>query len=77
MAGAVAGFCVNSTVRHGCDPGFGMTVARDAVQGFGLPQDGLSAEVVFAVTMAALAADFARCAGTSGLLRALAGGAAA
>ncbi|OLP61779.1 isochorismatase [Xaviernesmea oryzae] len=60
VTGAVAGFCVNSTVRAGCDLGFAMTVARDAVLGFDLPEAGLSAETIFAVTMAHLAADFAR-----------------
>lgn len=58
VCGAVAGFCVNSTTRAGADLGFKMTVAQDAVLGFGLP--GLSAEVIFAVTMAHLAADFAQ-----------------
>jgi len=60
VAGAVAGFCVNSTVRHGADLGFEMTVVRDAVLGFDLPDAGLSAAVIFDVTLAHLAADFAR-----------------
>lgn len=60
VTGAVAGFCVNSTVRAGADLGFRMTVARDAVLGFGLRSAGLSARTIFDVTMAHLEADFAR-----------------
>lgn len=60
VTGAVAGFCVNSTVRGGSDLGFGMTVVRDAVLGFDLPEAGLSAQVIFDVTMAHLESDFAR-----------------
>ena len=60
VTGAVAGFCVNSTVRSGADLGFSMTVIRDAVIGFDLPDAGLSAQVIFDVTMAHLEADFAR-----------------
>nr|WP_303048859.1 isochorismatase family protein [Phaeobacter sp. HF9A] len=59
VTGAVAGFCVNSTVRAGADLGFNMTVVRDAVLGFALPAANLSAQVIFDVTMAHLAADFA------------------
>lgn len=58
VTGAVAGFCVNSTVRAGADLGFRMTVVRDAVLGFGL--SGLSARTIFDVTMAHLEADFAK-----------------
>ncbi|MDT1062476.1 isochorismatase family protein [Paracoccus sp. CPCC 101403] len=60
VAGAVAGFCVNSTVRAGADLGFEMTVLRDAILGFGLPDAGLSARTVLDVTLALLEADFAR-----------------
>lgn len=60
VTGAVAGFCVNSTVRAGCDLGFSMTVVEDAVLGFGLPHAGQTAQAIFDVTMALLAADFAR-----------------
>nr|WP_321524391.1 isochorismatase family protein [uncultured Cohaesibacter sp.] len=60
VTGAVAGFCVNSMVRAGADLGFAMTVVRDAVVGFDLPDAGLSAQVIFDVTMAHLEADFAR-----------------
>ncbi len=60
VTGAVAGFCVNSTVRAGADQGFAMTVVRDAVLGFDLPAAGLRARTIFDVTMAHLEADFAR-----------------
>lgn len=68
VTGAVAGFCVNSTVRAGADLGFRMTVVRDAVIGFDLPAAGLSAQVIFDVTLAHLESDFARIADTSELL---------
>jgi len=68
VVGAVAGFCVNSTVRAGSDLGFAMTVASDAVIGFDLPGDGLSARNIFEVTMAHLAAGFARIVDTAMLL---------
>lgn len=58
VTGAVAGFCVNTTVRAGSDLGFNMTIVRDAVIGFDLP--GLSARTIFDVTMAHLESDFAR-----------------
>ncbi|MEC9199183.1 MAG: isochorismatase family protein [Pseudomonadota bacterium] len=60
VTGAVAGFCVNSTVRNGSDLGFTMTVVKDAVLGFDLPDAGLTAQVIFDVTMAHLEAEFAR-----------------
>jgi nicotinamidase-related amidase len=60
VTGAVAGFCVNSTVRAGADLGFNMIVVRDAVVGFGLPSANLSARTIFDVTMAHLEADFAK-----------------
>lgn len=65
VVGAVAGFCVNSTVRNGADLGFRMTVVRDAVIGFDLLAAGQSAQVIFDVTMAHLEADFARLVDTS------------
>lgn len=71
VVGAVAGFCVNTTVRAASDLGFGVTVARDAVIGFGLPDAGLSAQVIFDVTMAHLAADFAGVVATADVLAAL------
>ncbi|MTH78564.1 isochorismatase family protein [Paracoccus aestuariivivens] len=68
VVGAVAGFCVNSTIRAGADLGFHMTVATDAVIGFGLPAANLSARTIFDVTMAHLEADFARLADTPTIL---------
>lgn len=68
VTGAVAGFCVNSTVRSGSDLGFDMTVVRDAVLGFDLPEAGISAQAAFDVTMAFLEADFARIVDTSAAL---------
>jgi nicotinamidase-related amidase len=59
VTGAVAGFCVNSTVRAGSDLGFKMTVVRDAVLGFDLPSANLSAREIFDVTFGLLEADFA------------------
>ncbi len=59
VVGAVAGFCVNSTVRSASDLGFAVTVVTDAVIGFDLPSAGLDARTVFDVTMGLLAADFA------------------
>jgi len=58
VVGAVAGFCVNSTVRAAADLGFGVTVVRDAVIGFDLSSAGLEAGVIFGVTMGLLEADF-------------------
>lgn len=71
VTGAVAGFCVNSTVRNGSDLGFTMTVAQDAVIGFDLPEAALSAQVIFDVTMAHLQADFARLVDTETELKTL------
>jgi len=68
VTGAVAGFCVNSTVRAGADLGFRMTVVRDAVIGFDLPDAGISARAAFDVTMAFLEADFASIADTAAAL---------
>ncbi|RFB81496.1 cysteine hydrolase family protein [Methylovirgula sp. 4M-Z18] len=68
VTGAVAGFCVNSTVRAGADLGFNMTVVPDAVIGFDLPAAGLSARTIFDVTMANLAAGFAKVVEASSVL---------
>ncbi|MEZ5796399.1 MAG: isochorismatase family protein [Paracoccaceae bacterium] len=68
VAGAVAGFCVNSTVRHGADLGFAMTVVRDAVIGIDLPGTGLPAQVILDVTLAHLEADFAQVVDTAAVL---------
>ncbi|HEY0275215.1 MAG TPA: isochorismatase family protein [Paenirhodobacter sp.] len=70
VTGAVAGFCVNSTVRAGADLGFRMQVARDAVLGFDMPDAHLSARTIFDVTMAHLAADFAKVVDTADVLAA-------
>lgn len=59
VTGAVAGYCVNTTVRVGSDLGFKMIVVRDAVMGFDLPDENLSARAIFDVTMAHLKSDFA------------------
>lgn len=59
VTGAVAGYCVNTTVRAGSDLGFTMVVVRDAVVGFDLPDENLPARVIFDVTMAHLKSDFA------------------
>jgi len=59
VVGAVAGFCVNSTVRSACDLGFRVTLVSDAVIGFDLPSAGLDAQTIFDVTIGLLAADFA------------------
>ncbi|WP_201780565.1 isochorismatase family protein [Sphingomonas sp. Leaf257] len=68
VVGAVAGFCVNSTVRAAADLGFGVTVVRDGVIGFDLPSAGLEAGVIFDVTMGLLAADFAEVVGSEAVL---------
>ena len=60
VTGAVAGYCVNTTVRVGSDLGFTMIVVRDAVMGFDLPDENLSARAIFDVTMAHLQSDFAK-----------------
>ncbi|HOY79857.1 MAG TPA: isochorismatase family protein [Hyphomonadaceae bacterium] len=67
VTGAVAGFCVNSTVRAGADLGFRMTVVRDAVLGFDLSD--LPAQTIFDVTMAHLEADFAKVLDTATVLQ--------
>lgn len=59
VVGAVAGFCVNSTVRSASDLGYRISVIGDAVIGFDLPSAGLDAQTIFDVTMGLLAADFA------------------
>lgn len=59
IVGAVAGFCVNSTVRSASDLGYKVSVVRDAVIGFDLPSANLDAQTIFDVTMGLLEADFA------------------
>ncbi|MGY9046142.1 hypothetical protein P775_00760 [Puniceibacterium antarcticum] len=56
---------MSSTVRNGADLGFAMTVVRDAIVGSDIPAAGLSAQVIFDVTMAHLEADFASLVETS------------
>lgn len=59
VIGAVAGYCVNSTVRMGADLGLSMTVIRDAVLSFPLESEEISAEEVYRVTLALLENGFA------------------
>ncbi len=59
VIGAVAGFCVNSTVREGSDLGVKMTVLKDAVLSFDIPALKKEARNIHAVTMALLETDFA------------------
>jgi nicotinamidase-related amidase len=70
VTGAVASFCISSTVRSGADLGFKMSVVRDAVIGFDLPGESLSARTIFDVTMAQLKSDFADIVETSTVLAA-------
>lgn len=60
VIGAVAGFCVNSTVRTGSDLGLNMTVIKDAVISFDLQSHQPGAEDIHHVTMALLGAGFAQ-----------------
>lgn len=60
VIGAVAGFCVNSTVRAGADLGLKMTVVKDAVISFALEEPNLEAKTIFDVTLGLLAAGFAK-----------------
>jgi nicotinamidase-related amidase len=62
VAGAVAAFCVTSTVRAASDLGFKVLLPSDALLGFDLPaHDGgrIDAETVQRVTLSLLGADFA------------------
>ena len=60
IIGAVAGFCVNSTVRMGADLGLSITVVKDAVISFELAKYDLGAQEIHNVTLALLDDDFAR-----------------
>ena len=60
VIGAVAGFCVNSTVRMGADLGLKMTVLKDAVLSFELEKSQLSAKAIHDVTLGLLEAGFAQ-----------------
>lgn len=62
VAGAVAAFCVTSTVRQASDLGYRVLLPEDALLGFDLPaHDGgrIDASTVFRVTLSLLGADFA------------------
>lgn len=59
VIGAVAGFCINSTVRQGADLGVKMTVVKDAVISFDLPEGKGDAKNIHDVTMNLLESDFA------------------
>lgn len=62
VAGAVAAFCVTSTVRQASDLGYRVFLPQDALLGFDLPaHDGgrVDAGTVFRVTLSLLGADFA------------------
>lgn len=62
VAGAVAAFCVTSTVRQASDLGYKVLLPQDALLGFDLPAHGggrLDAGTVFRDTLSLLGADFA------------------
>jgi nicotinamidase-related amidase len=62
VAGAVAAFCVTSTVRMASDLGYRVLLPQDALLGFDLPaHDGgvIDAATVQRVTLSVLGADFA------------------
>ncbi|MCU0828388.1 MAG: cysteine hydrolase [Tabrizicola sp.] len=62
VAGAVAAFCVTSTVRMASDLGYKVLLPQDALLGFDLPaHDGgrIDAETVHRVTLSLLGSDFA------------------
>jgi nicotinamidase-related amidase len=62
VAGAVAAFCVTSTVRQASDLGYQVLLPQDALLGFDLPAhdgDRIDAGTVFRVTLSLLGADFA------------------
>ncbi len=62
VAGAVAAFCVTSTVRQASDLGYKVLLPQDALLGFDLPaHDGgrIDAATVQRVTLSLLGADFA------------------
>ncbi len=59
VMGAVAGFCVNTTTRHGADLGFTMHVVKDAVISFDGAKPELKSKNIYAVTLGLLGSDFA------------------
>jgi nicotinamidase-related amidase len=70
VAGAVAAFCVTSTVRMASDLGYRVLLPQDALLGFDLPaHDGgrIDAATVQRVTLSILGADFARLTTVAGI----------
>jgi len=70
VVGAVAAFCVTSTVRAASDLGFAVILPGDALLGFDLPaHDGgrIAAADVHRVTLSLLGADFARLTDAAGV----------
>jgi len=70
LVGAVAAFCVTSTVRAASDLGFAVILPGDALLGFDLPaHDGgrIAAADVHRVTLSLLGADFARLTDAAGV----------
>ena len=62
VAGAVAAFCVTSTVRQASDLGYRVLLPQDALLGFDLAahdEGRIDAATVFRVTLSLLGADFA------------------
>lgn len=71
VAGAVAAFCVTSTVRSASDLGYRVLLPQDALLGFDLPaHDGgrIDAATVHRVTLSVLGADFATLTTVAGLV---------
>ena len=60
VIGAVTGFCVNSTIRAAADRQFTVTLIEDATVSFDLLGTAFNAEILWATTLALLAADFAQ-----------------
>ncbi|ESK36263.1 hypothetical protein P256_02570 [Acinetobacter nectaris CIP 110549] len=60
VIGGITGFCINSTVRHGSDLGFKMSVVDDAIISFDLPNEGIKGSTIHDVTIALLNSDFAK-----------------
>ncbi|MFT8452117.1 MAG: cysteine hydrolase family protein [Zymomonas mobilis] len=69
ITGAVAGFCVNSTVRAAKDLGFEVVVVKDALLSFDLPAYNLSAQQILDTTTALFAAGFGAVVDTQTVLK--------